>query len=402
MSSPPRQAISVGELTGHIKAVMEQTFPSLWVSAEVSDLVRPRSGHLYFTLKGDDAQIRGVMWRSNVERMKHELTEGQDVLCFGDVEVYGPRGTYQLVVKKIEPRGVGALQLAFEKLQAKLSGEGLFAAERKRPIPSLPKRIGIVTSASGAAVRDFLKAASNRYRGADIVVIPSLVQGEGAAKSIVAAIEAAERLEPHLDVLVISRGGGSMEDLWCFNEEPVVRAVADCSIPTVSGVGHEIDVTLCDLAADLRALTPTDAATCVLPDGRSLATSVTLFRHRLDRSMRQAIDQRRRVTESIMGRPILRKPMEIVQMRWRLLDEYDGRLRRAMLATTQRSGSQIAELSTALSALSPLSVLARGYSVTLGPDGKAVTRADSLSVGDEIETKLNTGRVVSVISEVGQ
>ncbi|TWU37105.1 exodeoxyribonuclease VII large subunit [Novipirellula artificiosorum] len=397
MNQDPRQAISVAELTGHIKAVVEQTFPSLWISGELSDLVRPRSGHLYFTLKGDGAQIRGVMWKSTAARMKHEIEDGQAVLCFGDVEVYGPRGTYQLVVRKMEPQGVGALQLAFQQLQAKLQLEGLFSADRKRPIPTLPRRIGIVTSPSGAAVRDFLKAASNRYRGAEIVVIPSLVQGEGASRSLVQAIAAAQRLMPALDVLVVSRGGGSLEDLWCFNEEPVVRAVAESAIPTISAVGHEIDVTLCDLVADLRALTPTDAATRVLPDSRSHDSAIKGLRQRLDHSARQSIARRQVAVDSLRQRPILRKPMEIVQMRWRMLDEYDARSRRAVMANLSTARGGVAEWAAALAALSPLAVLARGYSVTLGPDGQAVTDAQQLSRGDQIETKLNRGTITSTV-----
>ncbi|TWU38790.1 Exodeoxyribonuclease 7 large subunit [Novipirellula aureliae] len=396
---PTRNAISVAELTGHIKAVLEQTFPSLWVSAEISDIVRPRSGHLYFTLKGDGSQIRGVMWRTAATRRKHELVEGQEVLCFGDVEVYPPRGTYQFVVRKMEPRGVGALQLAFEQLQAKLNGEGLFAAERKRPIPSLPRRIGIITSPSGAAVRDFLKASSNRYRGSEIVIIPSLVQGEGAAKSLVHAIGLAQRLVPKLDVLVVSRGGGSIEDLWCFNEEPVVRAVAASSIPTVSAVGHEIDVTLCDLAADLRALTPTDAATRVLPDARLMRSEISDLRHRLHQAIRQTISRRQFAVSSLKERPILRKPMEIIQMRWRILDELDGRARRAVIGNLDRSRAKTAEMAAALSALSPLSVLSRGYSVTLNANQKPITNAEEIAEGDVIETRLNRGRFKAIVSE---
>ncbi|WP_442505709.1 exodeoxyribonuclease VII large subunit [Novipirellula sp. SH528] len=400
LAGEPVHAISVSELNGHIKAVMEGTFPSLWVAGEISDLVRARSGHIYFTLKDDDAQIRGVLWRNTAMRIKHDLEDGQAVLCFGNIDVYAARGTYQLVVRKVEPQGMGSLQLAFQQLQIKLEREGLFAAERKRPLPSLPRRIGIVTSPSGAAVRDFLQAASNRYHGADVVVIPALVQGEGAAKSIVAAIRSAQRMTPKLDVLVVSRGGGSLEDLWCFNEEPVVRAVAESTIPTVSAVGHEIDVTLCDLAADLRALTPTDAATRVLPDGISLKTTASNLRQRLDRSMRLVIHERKTEVASLMQRPILRKPMEIIHLRSRMLDELDARARRAITASLKAGRSQVSELAASLSALSPVAVLSRGYSVTLDADGKAIANAGSLSPGDTLETRLHKGRVVSNVESV--
>ncbi len=289
-------AVSVSELTGHIKAILEGTFPSIWVAGEISDLSRPRSGHLYFTLKDDHAQIRGVIWRTAAARMKHDMKEGQAVLCFGDLEVYGVRGTYQLVIRRVQPQGLGALQLAFQQLQAKLYAEGLFAAERKKPLPRFPNRIGLLTSPNGAAVRDFLEAAANRWKGVEIIVIPALVQGQGAAQSIVSGIKAAHKIQPKLDVLVISRGGGSLEDLWCFNEEPVVRAVAASKLPTVSAVGHEIDVTLCDMAADVRALTPTDAATRVLPDAKLLDQSVIHLNRRLQRSILGSIDAPARVS----------------------------------------------------------------------------------------------------------
>jgi exodeoxyribonuclease VII large subunit len=394
----PRE-ISVTELTGHIKAILEGTFPSICVAGEISDLTRPRSGHLYFTLKDDNAQIRGVMWRSTVMRNKNEFQEGDSVLCFGDVEVYPPRGTYQLVVRKIQPQGLGALQQAYQKLQAKLNAEGLFAAERKQPLPRFPQRIGIVTSPSGAAVRDFLQAAAGRWKGVEIIVIPAQVQGDGAAESIVNAIKSAHRLRPKLDVLVVSRGGGSLEDLWCFNEEPVVRAVAAAKIPTVSAVGHEIDVTLCDMAADLRALTPTDGAIQVLPDAKRLNQTVSDLRRRVDGGMRSLIVGHRKGLEALESRTVLRKPYEIVQSRFRRLDELDGRGRRAMKAKLNLAGATLATTAASLSALSPLNVLARGYSVTLDADGKAIVSASEVNEGDTIRTKLKAGEIESVVQD---
>ena len=361
--------ITVSDLTLHVKAMVEGLFPSMWVSGEISDLVRARSGHVYFTLKDDTSQIRGVMWRSSAERLKFDLEDGQAVLCFGNLEVYSPRGTYQLVVRKVEPQGVGALQLAFQKLQAKLEAEGIFDADQKQPLPAFPRRIGIVTSPSGAAVRDFLQAASNRWRGVEVVVIPAQVQGKGAAKTIVAGIKAAQKIKPALDVLVVSRGGGSLEDLWCLNEERVVRAIAKCKLPTVSAVGHEVDVTLCDLAADVRALTPTDAATRVLPDGRNLLDAYQNLSVRLHRSMRTAIQERQRQLESLANRPILSKPHAFIQMQSRRLDELDARARRAMRSQVQIEGGRLATLAAKLSALSPLDVLTRGYSVTINDQG---------------------------------
>ncbi|NNE00422.1 MAG: exodeoxyribonuclease VII large subunit [Pirellulaceae bacterium] len=394
------KAISVTDLTLHLKAVVEELFPTLWVAGEITDLVHARSGHLYFTLKDDTAQIRGVMWRSSAQKMKFELEDGQAVLCQGNLEVYAPRGTYQLVVRRVEPQGVGALQLAFLKLQAKLEAEGLFAAERKKELPRFPRRIGIVTSPSGAAVRDFLEAASNRWRGAEILVIPAQVQGKGAAKTIVAGIKAAHQIKPALDVLVVSRGGGSLEDLWCFNEEEVVRAIAKSRLPTVSAVGHEIDVTLCDLAADVRALTPTDAATRVLPDGQMLFQAHQNLSSRLHQSIRGLIHRRQQQLDSLSLRPILSKPHAFIQLRSRELDDLDARARRAIWARVQLNRAKLSTVAASLSALSPLNVLTRGYSVTSDANGQTIDRADQVSVGDKLHTQVHNGRIESTVDRV--
>jgi exodeoxyribonuclease VII large subunit len=396
-TSAAASAVSVSELTGHIKAVVEGTFPSLWVAGEISDLSRPSSGHLYFTLKDETSQIRGVMWRPVAQKLPFKLSDGQSVLCFGDVEVYAARGTYQIVVRKIQPQGVGALQLAFTQLQAKLFAEGLFDAERKRTLPSMPKRIAIVTSPSGAAIRDFLQAVQNRQTPTEIVVVPASVQGQGAAASIVAGIRAAHALRPRPDVLVVCRGGGSLEDLWCFNEEPVVRAVAASKIPTVSAIGHEIDVTLCDFAADVRALTPTDAATRVLPDGESLRRGLADLRNRMMHMMRGRIESERRQLVALSERPSIAKPREIIYSRYRELDELDARASRAISTGLRSHREQLQRYAASLSALSPLNVLARGYSVTMTLDGKTLTSIEGLRSGTKVRTKLADGDFESVV-----
>lgn len=393
-------AMSVSELTGHIKAVIEETFPPVWVAGEISDLSRPRSGHVYLTLKDDDAQIRGIIWRNTASRLNIDLKDGQAVLCFGELEVYAARGSYQIVIRKIRQQGVGALQLAFQKLQAKLNTEGLFSAERKKQLPSFPRRVAVITSPSGAAVRDFLKAAEHRWHGVEIMVIPARVQGEGAAASIVTAIQSAHRLLPRPDVLILTRGGGSLEDLWCFNEEPVVRAVAASKIPTVSAVGHEVDVTLCDLAADLRALTPTDGATKVLPDRRLVDQAAIELRQRLDRSIRQSIERRRARLVALSERTVLRKPHELIHLRSRRLDELDGRARRAMLGRFDLGRARVATAAASLAALSPLNVLARGYSVTLDHQGNAIRSSDAIAVGQVVRTRLQSGALESTVNRV--
>jgi len=397
VSDAETHSVSVSELTGHIKAILEGTFPSIWVAGEVSDVVRPRSGHVYFTLKDAQSQIRGVMWRTAASRLQEPLKDGQSVLCFGDVEVYAPRGTYQLVVRKVQMQGVGGLQAAFQKLQAKLNDEGLFDAARKRLLPTFPRRIGVITSSSGAAIQDFLKAASHRWRGTEIVVIPSLVQGNEAVSKLVNAIAAAHRYRPQLDALVLARGGGSLEDLWCFNEEAVVRAVAASKIPTVSAIGHEIDVTLCDLAADVRALTPTDGATKVLPDSDSLIRSVQNLGQRLRRNASYMLTSRRERLQALGSRTILKRPHEMVLNRTRQLDDLDARARRAMFGKIKLGRAHLASSAASLSALSPLQVLTRGYSVTLTEEGQAITNASDVKNGQRIQTRLNQGSVWSII-----
>ena len=400
MSSAPPRPVSVSELTGHIKAILEGTFPSICVEGEVSDLTRPRSGHIYFTLKDEHSQIRGVIWRSTAARMKTQLKEGQSVLCFGDVEVYGARGTYSLVVRKVQTQGLGPLQQAFLELKQKLNAEGLFAAERKRALPRFPKRLGVVTSPSGAAIRDFLKAAAQRWPGVEILIIPTLVQGQGASDSIAEAIRTAEKVSPALDALVVTRGGGSLEDLWCFNEEPVVRAVAQCRIPTVSAVGHEVDITLCDLAADVRALTPTDGATCVLPDRDLVVRSLNDMRARLDRTARNAINTRQNRLNALQTRSILKRPHELVQRRFRQLDELDARGRKAMFTRMELNKAKLAKAAATLSALSPLNVLARGYSVTLDSNDNTIQNPNQVKPGDIIRSRVEYGDIESEVKAI--
>ena len=400
VNTAPAKPVSVSELTGHIKAILEGTFPSICVEGEISDLTRPRSGHLYFTLKDEHAQIRGVIWRSTAARMKTQIKEGQSVLCFGDVEVYGARGTYSLVVRKVQTQGLGPLQQAFLELKQKLNAEGLFAAERKQPIPRFPKRLGVVTSPSGAAIRDFLKAAAQRWPGVEILIIPTLVQGQGAAESIAQAIQSAQRITPKLDTLVVTRGGGSLEDMWCFNEEQVVRAVAHCDIPTISAVGHEVDITLCDLAADVRALTPTDGATCALPDRNMVVNTLSDLQARLHRSARNGITSRKNRLHAIQTRSILKRPHELVQRRFRQLDELDARARKAMFARVALNKAKIGKAAATLSALSPLNVLARGYSVTLDADDQTIQDPNQVKVGDNIRSRVEGGDIESIVKSI--
>lgn len=390
------EALTVSELTQYLKGIVEDSLPSVWVVGEVSNLSRPRSGHLYMTLKDETAQLRAVMWRSTAAKHRFELQEGQQVLAFGGIEVYGPQGIYQLILRQLEPLGVGALQLAFQQLQQRLQAEGLFDPAKKKPLPAFPRRIGVVTSPSGAAVRDFLEIALRRWPGLDITIIPAKVQGPGAAHSIVAGIRAAHHVKPALDVLVVTRGGGSMEDLWCFNEESVVRAIAASRIPTVSAVGHEIDVTLSDFAADVRALTPSEAAERIVPEFAAVREGILRLSARLHQPILQRIGYHKEQLRQLSQRPVLRRPHDFLRRSGDRLDELDSRARSAMLSLYQTKARRVESLSASLAALSPLNVLARGYSITthLGT-GQVLSAGTELAEGDQLKTQILDGTIYS-------
>jgi len=395
--------LTVSQLTAYLKSVIEASCPSIWVAGEISNLARPRSGHIYLTLKDAGAQIRAVMWASSAARLPFELKEGQAVIVQGSVEVYAPQGSYQLIARKIEPQGIGSLQLAFEQLKERLAKEGLFDADRKLSLPRFPRRIGVVTSPSGAAVRDFLQVALRRWPQLDITVIPAKVQGPGAAASIVAAIGDAQRMTPPLDVIVVTRGGGSLEDLWCFNEEPVVRAIAACRLPIVSAVGHEIDVTLADFAADIRALTPSEAAERVVPEFDTIQDSLGLLFRRMERPIQQRLAYAREQLRHLASRPALARPFHLVYDRSRRLDELDHRGRRAIRNLLSQQERKLQRLAAALSALSPLAVLSRGYSVTQRVDDSTVIkRRSQVALGDLIQTQVGDGKLISQVTALEQ
>ncbi|MEQ8786604.1 MAG: exodeoxyribonuclease VII large subunit [Pirellulaceae bacterium] len=393
--------LTVSQLTTQIKAVLEELFTDVWVAGEVSNVSRPRSGHVYFSLKDDAAQIRAAIWQSNARRMKFELKDGMEVLCRGGVDVYAPSGSYTLIVRQIEPRGEGALQAALRKLHEKLAAEGLFDPSRKRPLPRFPRKIAVVTSPSGAAVRDFLKVVRRRWRGVEVLIVPTRVQGDGAAREIAAAIKQVNRLAAPPDVLVVTRGGGSLEDLWSFNEEAVVRAICDSRVPVVSAVGHEVDVTLSDLAADFRAATPTEAAEHVVPSREDVLSGVASLRTRLDSSLRGIAARARGRLDALAQRRVLRRPEERIHDLSRRVDELAQRAERAIGRGLVRTEEQLGALSARLESLSPLGVLARGYSITQrADDGALLHDAADASPGEAIRTRLHRGEVVSRVESV--
>ena len=313
--------LTVGELTFQIKEVLEGTFPKVWVAGEITDLARPRSGHVYLTLKDETSQIRAVVWKNTAASLAVKLEDGLEVIAQGDVEVYAPRGSYQLIIRQLEPQGIGALQLAFRKLYSKLSAEGLFEAEHKQKLPAWPTRVAVVTSPTGAAIRDFLEVLRRRWPGVEILVVPTRVQGKGAADEIARAITTASTLASPPDILVVCRGGGSMEDLWCFNEEAVVRAIFASPIPVISAVGHEIDVTLSDLVADVRALTPSEAAEIILPSVEQVQQQLQQLRLRLVSQLQRQATLQRSNLDGLANRRVLRQPLHQIHDLARQLDE---------------------------------------------------------------------------------
>jgi exodeoxyribonuclease VII large subunit len=386
--------LSVSQLTWHIKNLLERSVPKVWVEGEISDLSRPSSGHLYFTLKDDQSQVRAVIWRTAAQRMPFKLKDGMAVICCGGIEVYAPRGSYQLIVNKVQPKGIGELQLAFQQLHQKLAAQGLFDPDRKKPLPRFPKRIGFVTSPSGAALHDFLEAAHGLWSDFELTIIPARVQGEQAASEISRGIRLAQKLTPALDLLIVGRGGGSMEDLWCFNDEVVVRALAACKIPTVSAVGHEIDVTLSDLAADARALTPTHAAQLVFPNRAEVNSLMVQMRRRANGAVWGRVKALKQRLHNYTHRSVLARPHAIHQQRKQMIDELELRTRSVMFRLVKMKREKVAGLARATEALSPLNVLQRGYSVTTTAAGRPLLSSQEIEVGDTVETILSEGRLV--------
>jgi exodeoxyribonuclease VII large subunit len=395
-ANEPDAVLSVAQLTALIKDTLSARFPAVWVVGEVTDLARPQSGHLYLTLKDPDAQIRAVIWRGVANRLRFDLEDGLQVVCCGDIDVYPPRGGYQLVIRQIEPRGLGALQQALRKLQQKLAAEGLFDPQHKQPLPRFPRRLAVITSPTGAAVRDFLEVLRQRWQGVDVLVIPTKVQGEGASTEIARAIALANRLQPPLDVLVVTRGGGSIEDLWCFNEEPVVRAIFASRVPVVSAIGHEIDVTLSDLVADVRALTPTEAAQRVVPAADEIVVVLKHCHSRLQSALGMRAASARARLDALADRHVFRRPLERIRDLERRLDQWPLRATRAIQQSLRAARQQVMVRSGQLESLSPLRVLARGYSLTQREiDGALVDHADMLRIGERITTRYAAGATIS-------
>ncbi len=443
-ATPPRsepRVLSVFELVRAARATMEARFADVRVQGEISGLKASGPGHLYFTLKDEAAQLDCVMFSREVARLKFRPDNGMLLRCRGRLTIFEGRGKFQLAVTAMEPAGAGALALAFEQLKQRLATEGLFDPERKRPLPFLPRRIGVVTSPTGAVIRDIIKVAHRRFP-VPILLSPTPVQGEGAALQIIAALARLAQI-PDVDVIIVARGGGSLEDLWAFNDEGLARAIAACPVPVISAVGHETDFTIADFVADLRAPTPSAAAERAVPMAEDLAGEMQLGTRRLHRAMeselracrlrlergratlgdpRRWFDQRRqrlddlasRVTSALRASTVRRR-QALRETEARLLRAHPQRRiaeqRAALTAIERRLGDgasgllssrrrALESLTGKLGALSPLRVLDRGYSLTLGPDGRLVTRAADVTAGDAVTVRLREGGFAARVERV--
>ena len=390
---------TVAELTRAIKENLEQAFGHVWLVGEISNVRTPSSGHVYMTLKDESAQIAAVVFRNVAQYVRFRLVDGLEVVVFGRITVYGPRGNYQIIAEKIEPKGEGALQLAFKQLKAKLEREGLFDPSRKKPLPVLPTRIGIVTSPTGAAIRDMLDVILRRFPPVQVFVRPVKVQGEGAAEEIAKAIGDFNAWG-QVDVLIVGRGGGSLEDLWAFNEETVARAICASRIPVISAVGHEIDVTISDLVADRRALTPTAAGEIVVPEQQVQQDSLRILRGRLAQALVARLGLASQRLDALSRSPAMTRPLDPVRQRQQRGDDLSQRASAAMLNALALANQRASSTGARLESLSPLAVLARGYSLTTRADGRMIGDALSVRPSDHIVTVLRSGRLASVVTEV--
>jgi len=396
--SPAPKPLTVSQLTAIIKETFEKKFVDVCVVGEISECKRADSGHVYLTLKDEGAVLRAVIWRQAAARVRFRIEDGLEVVARGNIDVYGPRGTYQLIISDIHPKGLGALQLAFRQLVEKLEKEGLFAPERKRALPRYPRRIGIVTSPTGAAIRDMLRMIGRRWPAVEVCLLPRRVQGEGAAEEIAAGIFLLNEKRPDLDVIIVGRGGGSLEDLWAFNEEVVARAIYASRIPIVSAVGHEVDVSISDLVADVRAATPTDAGVRVVPDRVEEAAQLTQLKARMAQALVTLVAEARQRLDALARRRVVLHPQTFLQDKAQRLDELIERMHKALRHRAQLAGEHLSAVAGKLDALSPLKVLGRGYSITFGPDGRVLRSIEGLSVGDGIVTRLLTGEVGSTVT----
>jgi exodeoxyribonuclease VII large subunit len=394
---PTRAIYSVSRLNREVRLLLESGVGQVWVQGEISNLAQPSSGHWYFSLKDRDAQLRCAMFRARNALCRFAPREGQLVIAHGRVSLYEPRGDYQLLIEHLADAGHGALQRSFEELKARLAAEGLFASERKRALPLVPRRIGVITSPSGAAVRDVLHILARRFPAAAVLIYPVPVQGATAAPSIAAAIDLASA-RADCDVLILTRGGGSLEDLWAFNDERVARAIYRCAIPLVTGIGHEIDFTIADFVADVRAPTPSGAAELVTPDGRTWLHRLSQLGARFAAGMRRQLQHEHTRFAALSRRLQQSHPGARLAQYSQRLDQLEGRLQFALQTALAARSARLESAARALQGISPLATLGRGFAViTRSADGALVTSSGQLSVGDTFDATLAQGSLHAAV-----
>ena len=391
---------SVSEITDLLERLIaqHQPFQNVYVRGELSNCIHHNSGHIYFTLKDEKNQIKCVIWRSNAARFRSLIRDGEAVQAQGKVGIYGPHGVYQITVSAVKPLGVGALQRAFEELQRRLAAEGMFNEVHKKPLPKYPKKIGVVTSATGAAFQDICQQLQKRYPLAEVLLHPSRVQGDGAAEEIVQAIRVMNQRDD-IDVLIVGRGGGSIEDLWSFNEEIVARAIFASVIPIVSAVGHETDTTISDLVADHRAPTPSAAIEHIVPDQIELFAQLDGCDAWLRRIIDDQFDAHKTRLQEFETRLSPTRRKDTINQLSQRIDDLETGGRNAMARCLSNSERDLQTLAQRLNALSPLATLERGYSISRQTDGKVLTSAEQVSIGDRIEIQLSDGHLACRVEE---
>ena len=414
-----RRIYSVSEISAEIRDMLDRKFMDIWVEGEISNFKASSAGHLYFTLKDEGAQLSAVCFRNTARLLRFKPENGKAFRARGRVTTYEARGEYQMIIEVLEPAGVGALQLAFEQLKEKLEKEGLFRAERKRPIPALPRKVGVVTSATSAALRDFLAVLKRRHNAVDVLIYPSEVQGDAASLQITAGIDYLNTTD--VDVIVITRGGGSMEDLWPFNEERVARAIVRSAKPVISAVGHEVDFTIADFVADLRAATPSAAAEIVIRSKEELFQRVDHLNRRLEGTIRMRLSSLRNFLAAKVGSRgfavaearIRRLSQRTDDLTFRLeqvgrsgaltrrrihqVELAGQRMTNAMQQVLKKSQQSFARIAHTLDALSPLAVLQRGYAICQTPDGRVVRSAQQVVIGDAVTVRLHEGKLLAKV-----
>ncbi len=386
--------ISVSELTKDIKVLLEGTFQHVWITGEISNFIHHRSGHMYFTLKDDRSEIRSVMFKGSNQFMRFRPEEGMNVFAHGRISVYEKRGSYQLTVGKMEPAGLGALYLAFEALKKQLNEEGLFDPVLKKPLPEFPRRIGVVTSGTGAAVRDIIQVLGRRAPYATVIVRPTQVQGDSAADDIVQALREFENYGD-VDLLIVGRGGGSLEDLWPFNEEKTARAIFKCHLPVISAVGHETDITITDLVADLRAPTPSAAAELAVPNISDIIDQIITTKNNIDRLLQSRFEQRWQCLDTQAGKLAILHPGKRIDRRQKTLAMLYHQLNLAWQNGIDKKRAELFGFSEQIELLNPQAVLERGYSIAFTSTGEVVRAATDVSMGTEFELQTAEGRLIA-------